>query len=329
MFLCRRRTLILQILLGGVVFLAVWFLLRSPDMEPEALMLDEGPYMPLDLKDLPLEGVVLLEGYGSPRLTPRMWCALESAARAHPDTPVSLLMTSKIIKDTFLLHELKEQLPNLQLLHLNAAKLFENTILDHWYREKKWEESYWPKSHFNDVLRWMVLMHYGGIYLDLDVVVLRSLAHLPNCTGLESETWAAAGVLKFTAGHPVVEGCVQRIAEYFDGTVWGANGPELITEVLKNLCGMELPSGNTPLCSDVVVMPPRVFYPIPWWNWKLYVKEDEALARELLSDVSVHVLHVWNLHTRHAHINLESSQPYAYAARSHCPTTVAFEGPFI
>ena len=45
----------------------------------------------------PIQGsVMLLEGYGSARLTFRMFCAVESAARNHPDLPVFLLMTSPV-----------------------------------------------------------------------------------------------------------------------------------------------------------------------------------------------------------------------------------------
>ncbi|XP_064120791.1 lactosylceramide 4-alpha-galactosyltransferase-like [Macrobrachium nipponense] len=288
-----------------------------------------GPLVTLETKDVPMEGVVLLEGYGSSWLKPRVLCSVESAARAHPDIPVTLLMTSRNVSDTALLQALKTEFPNLQLLHLEVDHLFRDSILEYWYKERMWEHSYWPKSHFNDILRWLILERYGGIYLDLDALVLRSLSSLPNSAGLESDKWVAAGVLKFSPGHDVIRGCIERIAEHFDGTVWGANGPEVLTEVLVHTCALRLPSGETPKCKDVKVMSPRAFYPIPWWDWKRYVTENEDLSRELLNDESVFALHVWNLHTQNTKVDLMSNQPYASAARVLCPTTVNHSGSYL
>ncbi|XP_068229106.1 lactosylceramide 4-alpha-galactosyltransferase-like [Palaemon carinicauda] len=324
----RRILLILCALVTATV--ALWILFLQPSgMYPQPDQSQQGPFVTLELKDPPSEGVILLEGYGGTWLSPRMLCSLESAARAHPDIPVTLLMTSPVVRETALLQALKTNFPNLQLLQLNVDLLFKGSILAFWYKERMWEKSRWPKSHFNDILRWLILRKYGGIYLDLDVVILRSLSSLPNCTGLESDKWVAAGVLKFSPEHSVIEGCIERIAEHFDGTVWGANGPELLTEVLHHTCDLQLPSGQTPTCKDVKVMPTRAFYPIPWWEWKRYVTEDEDLSHEILNDESVYALHVWNLHTQHAKVDLRSHQPYASAARIHCPITVNHSGAYM
>lgn len=326
--LARGILILLATLVTGS--LTLWFLFLQPSrMTPQPDQSQLGPLVTLETKDPPKEGIVFLEGYGSSWLTSRMLCSVESAARAHPDIPVTLLMTTGNVSDTALLQALKIEFPNLQLLHLEAGHLFRGSILEYWYKERMWEQSYWPKSHFNDILRWLILERYGGIYLDLDVMVLRSLSSLPNSTGLESHKWVAAGVLKYTPGHSVIRGCIERIAEHFDGTVWGANGPELLTEVLVHMCGLRLPSGETPQCKDVKVMPPRAFYPIPWWDWKRYVTENEDLSRELLNDASVYALHTWNLHTQNTKVDLRSHQPYASAARVLCPTTVNHSGSYL
>ncbi|KAG0730279.1 Lactosylceramide 4-alpha-galactosyltransferase [Chionoecetes opilio] len=269
---------------------------------------------------------MLLEGYGSASLTFRMLCAVESAARNHPDLPVFLLMTSPVVDDSSLLQDLRASLRNLHLAHLDTPRLFRESPLEAWHSLRAWEGSKWPTSHYNDALRWLLLWRYGGLYLDLDVVVTHSLTHLYNCTGLESGKWVAAGVLKFSAAHPVILSCLEHFAAHFDGQVWGANGPELLTQVLVDRCGLELPSGRTPKCPDVSVLPPRAFYPVPWWEWKRYVTDDPELSSDLLSDPQVMVLHVWNLHTRHALVRLASHMPYARAAHAHCPTTTAHAG---
>lgn len=296
------------------------------DLEPPSGTWFETQYLRLEEREPVREGLLLLEGYSNPRLTLRMWCTVESAVRAHPHLPVSLLMTASVIKENALLHNMTSQFSNLHVLHLNLSQLFHGSLLEAWYIQNKWKDSYWPQSHLNDGIRWMLLWKYGGIYLDLDTIVVRSLAHLPNCTARESDNYVAAGALKFSQGHPVIGACLHHLAHYFSGTAWGANGPELLTQVLIDRCGLELPSDRVPGCPDVTVLPPRAFYPLPWWEWRRYMQEDPALAYDLLNDAQVYSLHMWSLHSRHKPVLLTSNQIYARAAHALCPTTVAHAG---
>lgn len=79
---------------------------------------------------------------------------------------------------------------------------------------------------------------YGGIYLDLDVIVIKSLEDLPpNFTGSESETNVAAGVMGFAPngiGHHLARTCLYDLKDNFDGHDWGSNGPGVITRYFVN-----------------------------------------------------------------------------------------------
>ncbi|XP_042231188.1 lactosylceramide 4-alpha-galactosyltransferase-like isoform X2 [Homarus americanus] len=334
MRLTRRRKVLMLLMGWMIVTFSTWLLhygtnvhdLVSDSQEPSSGWLWSEAQVILEVGEPAREGILLLEGYGYPRLTFRMWCAVESAARAHPHLPVSLLMTSPVIKDSSLLHNLTGHLKNIHLLHLNTTHLFQGSPLHTWYQQRKWRESFWPLSHFNDAVRWLLLWKYGGVYLDLDVMVLRPLTRLPNCTALESRKYVAAGVLKFTPNHPLMRACLDYFAQNFDGTVWGGNGPELLTQVLIDRCGLELSTGRVPRCPDVTVLPSRAFYPIAWWEWRRYLEDDARLADDLLDDPKVYALHMWNLHTRHVPVLLTSQQPYARVANAHCPITAAHAG---
>lgn len=317
---------------GWACFFLVWIvypthILTEMDRYGDGEEEPATAYRSLREQEPPLNSVMLLEGYNNTRLTLRMYCALESAARAHYPTPVVMFMTAKKLKETRLLESLTRELSNIQIVHLDVNKLFEKSPLAEWFTQRKWEESDWPLSHFNDAIRWLLLWYYGGVYLDLDVIVKRPLTELPNCTGLESSQWASAGVLKFTPAHPLIRACLDHFAAHFDGKVWGANGPKLLTRVLTKRCGLELPSGRVPFCSDIRVMSPRAFYPLPWWDWQLYMQDDALLSDLLLQDPDVFVLHMWNLHSRRVPVRIHSEQPYARAARSLCPLTAAHSGP--
>ncbi|XP_076066242.1 lactosylceramide 4-alpha-galactosyltransferase-like [Oratosquilla oratoria] len=272
----------------------------------------------------PVEDAILfIEGYGNRDLPKRMLCSIESAAKANPSKPVYVLTaTPKLRKTEVLLRVLTY--PNIDIIQLNFSRVFLGSPLEHWYLGKRWRWSWWPYAHFNDGLRWAVLWRYGGLYLDTDVIVLRSLSNLPNGTGLESDTWASAGVVKFSRGHPFMTEILKDFDLNFDGSIWGANGPKLITRVLVDRCGLQLPSGNLSRCDDIAVMPKRAFYPIAWWDWRLYLQEDKDLATLLLTDKEVLALHVWNMHTQAYPVPLDAHTPYAMAAQVSCPVTVHF-----
>lgn len=95
------------------------------------------------------------------------------------------------------------------------------------------DDSKFPVSHASDILRYLTLWKYGGIYLDLDVIVLKSLEDLPpNYSGAESADNVAAGVMSFAdsgVGHSLAETCVNDLRKNFSGSEWGYNGPGTIT----------------------------------------------------------------------------------------------------
>lgn len=54
---------------------------------------------------------------------------------------------------------------------------------------------------------------------------------------------SAAGVMKFEAGHPILDEFVLELSSTFDGLDWGSNGPKLVTRD-TNTAKLFLP-GNT------------------------------------------------------------------------------------
>jgi len=113
------------------------------------------------------------------------------------------------------------------------------TPLDAWYTSGVLKKSHWPVSHMSDILRYLTLWKYGGIYLDLDVVVTSSLENLTNFAGAEDWDDVAAGVMGFDMsklGRRVADACVRDLRKNFRGDVWGNNGPGVITRTLQKLC---------------------------------------------------------------------------------------------
>lgn len=174
-------------------------------------------------------------------ITSRQACAVESAAKLNPSYDVYLLYSSPGVfnfknteSDRFLQALLNYT--NVKIMHLDYEKYTKDTLVQELYSSGQIEYSDYSRSHASDVLRYLTMFKYGGIYLDLDVVVTKSLENLsPNYAGSESDKNVAAGVLNFSPtgiGHYHAKSCLNDLKHHFNGNDWGNNGPGVITRYL-------------------------------------------------------------------------------------------------
>ncbi|KAL1560190.1 lactosylceramide 4-alpha-galactosyltransferase [Salvia divinorum] len=118
-------------------------------------------------------------------------------------------------------------------------------------------------QNLSNLLRIGLLYRFGGIYLDTDVLVLKSFGELRNAIGAQSSDLATGNwsrlnnaVMVFDKGHPVVLEFMEEFAHTFDGNRWGHNGPYLVSRVVARLSGRPR--------FDLTVLPPVAFYPVRW-----------------------------------------------------------------
>ncbi|CAH1115992.1 unnamed protein product [Phaedon cochleariae] len=264
-------------------------------------------------------------------ISARQACAVESAAKMNPNLDVYLLYTSpgvfhfKDDESDRILQALMTY-DNIRIMHLDYEKYTHGTPVENLYSSGKIENSNWAQSHASDVLRYLTLWKYGGIYLDLDVIVTKTLENLsPNYAGAESERNVAAGILSFAPtgrGHVFANTCLNDLKDHFNGQDWGYNGPGVITRLLKVICGTKLAKDMINKdCQGFTVYPPDRFYAVPWWNWTMYFNEENKEAVINLSNNS-YAIHVWNKHSVDTKIPLTSNVPYLYFARKYCPKVV-------
>ncbi|CAG9865108.1 unnamed protein product [Phyllotreta striolata] len=264
-------------------------------------------------------------------ISSRQACAVESAARTNPNYDVYLLFTSPGLlkfegdESDDILKALSTY-DNIKMFHLDYEKYTKGTPLENLYTSGKIEDSIYAQSHASDVLRYLTLWKYGGIYLDLDVIVTKSLEDIqPNYAGIESNKNVAAGVLSFDStgkGHEMAEKCVDDLKHNFNGHDWGNNGPGVITRLLKSLCGVQLAKDMIGKdCGGFTAYPPHTFYPVPWEKWKMYFDENSTKAVLNMAKDSVAV-HVWNKHSERTSLPLTSGAPYMYFAKKYCPKVI-------
>lgn len=109
-------------------------------------------------------------------LTARQACAVESAARMNPNRAVYLfyLSPSELSPKSETFYHLLIRYKNIKIRRILVKDYFANTPLEQWYKSGTLETtSKWPTSHMSDVLRYLTLWKFGGIYLDLDVVMIK------------------------------------------------------------------------------------------------------------------------------------------------------------
>ncbi|XP_028138147.2 lactosylceramide 4-alpha-galactosyltransferase [Diabrotica virgifera virgifera] len=269
--------------------------------------------------------------HGKIVINSRQACAVESAAKMNPDLDVYLLYASPGIfrfegdeSDHFLRSLLSYK--NVHILHLNYENYVKGSPVETLWTSGKIEKSKYVVSHASDVLRYLTLWKYGGIYLDLDVVVIKSLQDLPlNYAGLQSPNEVAAGVVSFEAdgfGHSLADNCVNRLKNKFNGQVWGSNGPVIVSSVMKESCNVTIASEMlTKNCTGLTMYPMETFYPIPYSLWRKYFREEDF--NEVINKTkNTYVLHTWNKLSEGERIPLNKNPAYLHFAKLRCPKVV-------
>lgn len=267
--------------------------------------------------------------YGSENvlsLSARQACAIESAALLNPNYDIFVLFASQ----TFLNNETTQPVlesilsyPNVFLRNLDLWTYSANTPIYKWLKNEELFSSKYVLSHISDFLRYLTLWRWGGTYLDLDVIVKKSLEDIPpNFAGAESDTFIAAGVINLEAsgfGHDIAELCLRDFQIRFDGNDWGNNGPGVITRVLNKVCTSKSPMVMTrDRCFGFHVYSKEAFYAVRWWYWTHFFDE-KYLENTLVQTKDSIVVHVWNKHSKNKMVKVGSNVAYGKLAEKFCP----------
>uniref|UniRef100_A0A8D0MWM6 Lactosylceramide 4-alpha-galactosyltransferase n=1 Tax=Sus scrofa TaxID=9823 RepID=A0A8D0MWM6_PIG len=250
-------------------------------------------------------------------------CSVESAARAHPEARVAVLMKGLPGGNASLPRHLGLSLlscfPNVQMLPLDLEELFRDTPLAAWYAaaRRRWEPYLLPV--LSDASRIALLWKFGGIYLDTDFIVLKNLRNLTNALGTQSRYVLNGAFLAFERHHEFMALCMRDFVAHYNGWIWGHQGPQLLARVFKKWCSIRsLRQSHS--CRGVTALPSEAFYPIPWQDWKKYFEDisPEALPRLLNATYAVHV---WNKKSQGTRLEVTSQALLAQLQARYCPAT--------
>ncbi|XP_071075203.1 lactosylceramide 4-alpha-galactosyltransferase [Dasypus novemcinctus] len=252
-------------------------------------------------------------------------CSVESAARTHPESRVVVLMKGLAGGNASLPRHLGISLlgcfPNVRLRPLRLEELFRGTPLAAWHAaaRRRWEPYLLPV--LSDAARIALLWKFGGVYLDTDFIVLRSLRHLSNALGAQSRYVLNGAFLAFERRHAFLALCMRDFVAHYNGWIWGHQGPQLLTRVFKRWCSLRSLRESRG-CRGVTALPREAFYPIPWQSWKKYFEDisPDELARLLNATYAVHV---WNKKSQGTRLRATSRALLAQLHARYCPATHA------
>lgn len=155
------------------------------------------------------------------------------------------------------------------------------------YKLKKW-------AFVSDFIRLKVLYENGGIYLDTDMMVIKSFDALlfNECfVGAEDIDFISCGIIGSKKNNVFIKECLSRyeFINISQKTDWGQIAiPRIITDVFRKNYNFFLPFDKKIELEGLLIYPSSYFYSLPLEN-----KEDSKNYKDYLNDISFTV-HLWN-----------------------------------
>lgn len=260
--------------------------------------------------------------YGEINLKSRQACAIESAAKNNPNFDIFVLFASPVKNgsDTEAAMKALNNYTNIFFRNNDLWLYTKGTVAERLLKYFEFKGRTFLGAHLTEILQYVSLFRWGGIYMDPKVIVLKSFENFPrNFAGASYDNLVGSGVLGLSIDGPgrfiALEG-LRRLM------VRGKNG--VITEVLtEEVCNKTCEKRYTPnFCSDITVFPKTEFYPIPKWDRSIYFSphyRKEAMQKTEKSSL----IYVWNDWLFPYRENMPVGNDYAYGiyAKKHCPQT--------
>ncbi|XP_039009016.1 lactosylceramide 4-alpha-galactosyltransferase-like [Hibiscus syriacus] len=204
--------------------------------------------------------------------------------------------------------------------------LLKNTPAESWFNELKsgrQDPGSIPLSYnLSNLIRLAMLYKYGGVYLDVDFVILKDFIGLRNAIGAQSistitKKWTRinGAAMIFDEGHPILYDFLEEFAATYDGSKWGHNGPYLISRVIQRV-------ENKP-GYNFTILPPKTFYPMDWIKIARYFKKpctesEQKWVEYMLIELerSTYAIHIWNHRTKE--LAIEDGSVVQRLISAHC-----------
>lgn len=235
--------------------------------------------------------------------TIRHQCALETLLHFHPNACIVVFSESIEFNffETFIEERYKVAVvrPNLEELLAGTPTLEFASMLSEWRKTKLFY------IHYTELLRLAAIYKYGGVYLDMDVILSKPLHTLHNTVGSdfsEGDVIHLNGAFMFfSRSSPFLRECLKEFAATYDNKSLVWNGAELLTRVANRT----IKEDGTRRWQDepqlLDIQPPFSFFPLSASNISRYYiqpvdRQQQEEQEELLSKIHLesYGTHLWN-----------------------------------
>ncbi|XP_023243450.1 lactosylceramide 4-alpha-galactosyltransferase-like [Centruroides sculpturatus] len=214
---------------------------------------------------------------------------------------------------------LNKSFPNIAFLQTNVEDVFTDTPLEEWYEEGLWKNSSNSLLHLSDSSRLALIWKFGGIYLDLDIVMLKSMLGLRNFLIKQSEEDLCNGIFGFDNNHPFIVNCMYNLGKQCkkSNNSFGCGGPPMFTAIFKTMCGDSKKIKEEESC-NIKILPVNSAFPVPYKEWRDYFNKSSKVKVNLKMKYS-YLIHTWNFLSSKEKLRIGSGSAYEQAIRSNCP----------
>ncbi|XP_023222913.1 lactosylceramide 4-alpha-galactosyltransferase-like [Centruroides sculpturatus] len=256
--------------------------------------------------------VIFLETSGN-SLNLRQACAIESAAVHYRRFEINVM----ILKEFDYAYGLKKRYSNIKLNRIDLNDTFEGTPLEEWFRSKKWSKSKYSVTELSDALRMLLIWKFGGMYLDLDVVILKPVYDINNFIIMQDNAYVNNAIFRFDQWHNFLYRCLLNFHKNYNETVWGSTGPNLFTKTVKDYCKIDSFKRLSAKNCDMDVLPEDTAFPIHYSKWQDYFRPPTSSLMNILKESFA--IHVWNNLSKNETIQIGSGSIYEIAMKENCP----------
>lgn len=167
-------------------------------------------------------------------------------------------------------------LPNYKFIEWNEDNfdILSNKYVAEAYQEKKW-------AFVSDYIRLYALFNYGGVYMDTDVEVLKSLdplLRLSAFTGFERNSSPITGIIGAVRSHPwigeLIEYYSDRSFKNEDGSLDTTTNVTIITNITINKYQIKLDGCYHRLPDDIHIFPSEWFCPLDFATNQLNITKN-------------------------------------------------------
>ena len=232
---------------------------------------------------------------------------IKSIRTHNPDYRIILHHTNKDITNNIAIQELIKNY-NLECNYINNITKIQNVDINR-------------VTGQSDLIRLLAIYLYGGIYIDLDIVILKSFDPIREILigskkellmGFEAQhnkkLYVNNGLIMGKKKNFIIEEWLKCFAKTYSSTGWSEHGVELITKLY-----------NDKFKNNMIVMPPHYFHPISWKHIEKKILSNSPVNDEWYS------IHLFNKTVEKVMAILDTERDN-YLTNSNLLTSIIYKG---